>query len=106
MFFSNYEEIVLKQVLQGELQFQQDPSCPEEYFLGSEDYFRYKPKRNYSAAPPCDTIFLMNLTEGLLTPENLLPHFSKIGEVKSHKYQYYQSFPGLFPIRTRSTRHF
>lgn len=38
----------------------------EERFVGSEATNRYKPKNSFVAAPPNDTVFLMNLPDELM----------------------------------------
>lgn len=43
----------------------------EERFIGTEATNRYKPKNSFVAAAPNDTVFLMNLSDELLSIESL-----------------------------------
>lgn len=56
----------------------------EERFIGTEATNRYKPKNSFVAAPPNDTVFLMNLSDELLSIESLYPLIET--EIVEYKY--------------------
>ncbi len=61
IFFSNYDEIFLKNTNIEKGTFNEDPVAQEEYFWGCEDSNRFKVDCNYQFLAPSDCIQILNV---------------------------------------------